>query len=234
MTLSTAGEARGRNTAFANAKVTLAEAATSEIHRMILSGELAAGQPLRINDLAQRLALSGMPVREALRRLEARGLVEIVPHRGARVRELSKADLRDTFRTRIDLESLATVAAARDFSADTADTAARWLEEHERLIYLGEVDAARDAHKEFHFTIYRASGSRWLVRAIEPVWQNSERYRFAQPQDATHRRRAHYEHAAVLEACVSHDPEGANEAIRGHIEGAMERILHSMRSAPSE
>src|SRR4029450_5865281 len=79
---------------------TLAEHAAAELHQLILSGELPSGTPLRLVELASRLEMSQMPVREGLRRLEALGLVEIIPHRGAWVRDLSAGDLRDTYATR--------------------------------------------------------------------------------------------------------------------------------------
>lgn len=158
---------------------TLADSATSALHDAILTGELSAGAALRLGELASALGMSMMPVREALRRLAAIGLVEIIPHKGAWVRELTADDARDTLDTRIALETLAIQRAAPRFTAPDADTAAAELDRHVAAARRGDNVAARLAHTQFHFTIYRASGSRWLLRALEPVWQNSERYRFA-------------------------------------------------------
>ncbi|MFE9104425.1 GntR family transcriptional regulator [Actinomadura geliboluensis] len=207
---------------------TLADTAAAELHRMILAGELPAGSPLRLTDLAGQLDMSPMPVRDAMRRLEALGLVEIIPHKGAKVRELSEADLRDTYEVRVELESLAVGRAALHFDAEAAARAERALEEHESLLANGDVEGARRAHTEFHFTIYHASGSRWLPRAIEPVWQNNERYRFASKPDAERRRLSHAEHRAILDACIAGDPDRATAALRDHLEGAMRRILAGM------
>lgn len=207
---------------------TLAETAAVELHRMILAGELPAGSPLRLVDLASQLDMSPMPVRDALRRLDALGLVEIIPHKGAKVRELSDTDLRDTYETRIELESLAVGRAALNFTPEVAAQAEQALAEHESLLASGEVEQARRAHTEFHFAIYHASGSRWLPRAIEPVWQNSERYRFAATQNEERRTRSHLEHQAILDACIAGDAERAVAALRSHLEGAMTRILAAM------
>ena len=232
--MSTAGD-RGRNFELSPDNITgrrtLAETAAAELHRMILAGTLPAGSPLRLTELAARLDMSPMPVREALRRLEALGLVEIVPHKGARVRELSETDLRDTYEIRVELESLAVARAALTFSTAEAARAEQALAEHEALLAAGDVAGARRAHTEFHFAIYHASGSRWLPRAIEPVWQNSERYRFASLPDGERRRLSHQEHQAILDACVAHEPERAVAALRGHLEGAMNRILAGMTQA---
>jgi DNA-binding GntR family transcriptional regulator len=209
---------------------TLAEHAAAELHQLILSGELPSGTPLRLVELASRLEMSQMPVREGLRRLEALGLVEIIPHRGAWVRDLSLADLRDTHETRLALESLAVRAAAARFTEEDLTKAAAALAEHLRLSRAEDSAGARDAHAEFHFAIYRASGSLWLPRAIEPVWQNSERYRFGSRQTTAQIERNRLEHQAILDACVARDPDAAEQALRTHLAGAVQRITETMTS----
>jgi DNA-binding GntR family transcriptional regulator len=126
-------------------------------------------------------------------------------------------------------------AAATRFSDSDASTARDALAEHVRLSKLGDNIASRQAHTEFHFAIYRAGGSRWLPRAIEPVWQNSERYRFGSRQTKARIEQTRREHQAILDACVAHDESGAEAALREHLEGAMQRITETMerRSAHS-
>jgi DNA-binding GntR family transcriptional regulator len=207
---------------------TLAEVAAAELHELILSGELSPGTPLRLVDLAKRLQMSQMPVREGLRRLEALGLVEVIPHRGAWVRELSMDDLTDTHQTRLALEGLAVREAAARFTEADAARATAALAEHVRLTKAGDHVAARTVHTEFHFAIYRAGGSRWLPRAIEPVWQNSERYRFGSPRNREKIEIARQEHQAILDACIARDVDGAEAALRAHLQRVMQRITASM------
>jgi len=209
---------------------TLAETAAAELHQLILSGELPSGTPLRLVELANRLDMSQMPVREGLRRLEALGLVDIIPHRGAWVRELSMVDLHDTHETRLALESLAVRAAAEHFGETDEQQAKTALAE---LLQLSESDdsvGARQAHADFHFALYRAGGSQWLARAIEPVWQNSERYRFGSAQTAVQLERNRQEHQAILDACVARDADAAEQALRNHLAGAVQRITETMTS----
>ncbi|GAB3436890.1 GntR family transcriptional regulator [Phycicoccus ginsengisoli] len=207
---------------------TLAETAAVELHRLILSGELQAGEPLRLADLADRLQMSHMPIREALRRLDALGLVEMTPHKGTRVRPLSHEDFLDTYSTRLALESLAIRQAANRCTDDDLAIADAALALHEQRLERGDMIEARAAHTRFHFTLYQASGSRWLPRAIEPVWQNSERYRFATPSDPARRAESHEEHQRMLDACRQHDAHTAAAALRCHLEGAASRILRSL------
>ena len=117
-------------------------------------------------------------------------------------------DLRDTHETRLSLEILAVRAAATRFSDSDAAAARTALAEHVRLSKLGDIIASRQAHTEFHFAIYRAGGSRWLPRAIEPVWQNSERYRFGSRQTKARIEQTRREHQAILDACLAHDEAG--------------------------
>ncbi len=87
-------------------KETLADQAAGEIARRIIGGELAAGERLTEEGLGRELGISRTPLRDALRRLEAEGLVEALPHRGCRVREWSAEGVRDLFEARSRLEAM--------------------------------------------------------------------------------------------------------------------------------
>ena len=94
---------------------TLADRAFVALHDSIVAGHLAPGERLPIEELGEALGMSAMPIREALRRLDAAGLVENIPHRGARVTELSIADLAEVYEARLALEPLAVSRAAERF-----------------------------------------------------------------------------------------------------------------------
>jgi DNA-binding GntR family transcriptional regulator len=162
--------------------------------------------------------------------MQALGLVEIVPHKGAWVRELSMEDLRDTHETRLALESLAVRAAAEHFSEADEEKAKLALADLLQLSRSEDSVGARQAHADFHFALYRAGGSQWLARAIEPVWQNSERYRFGSRQTAFQIERNRQEHQAILDACVARDADAAEQALRAHLAGAVRRITETMTS----
>jgi DNA-binding GntR family transcriptional regulator len=195
----------------------MAEAAVADLQEAILAGELAPGAPLRLEELARSLGMSISPVREAVRQLESLGLAVHVPHRGARVSELAIDDLRDTYEVRLALETLAVRRAAERFTegdgATSTEHLERWAEAHRG----GDSVEARREHAAFHFSLYEASGSEWLVRLIRPAWENSERYRaLSLPKRGTLPRRRQ-EHEAILDACVRHDPDEAERQLRGHL-----------------
>jgi DNA-binding GntR family transcriptional regulator len=211
---------------------TLAEQAAVELQEAILSGELAPGAPLRLEKLARTLDMSPMPVREAIRQLEMLGLAEHVPHRGARVSELSIDDLRDTYEARLQLETLAVRHAADRFTDRDAERCERLLAEHTRAYRIGDGRRGRELHAEFHFTLYTASGSQWLPRLIRPLWENSERYRLASLSVRGSLERRRREHQLILDACVQRDAAAAEEALRAHLVLTANLVARKMGEPP--
>src|ERR1700748_490120 len=84
----------------------MAEYAREKLREPIILGELPAGTPLRLDELARSFGMSISPIREAVRQLEALGLAKHVPHQGARVLDFDVEELRDLFQVRLALESL--------------------------------------------------------------------------------------------------------------------------------
>lgn len=196
---------------------TLAEKAFTALHAGIVTGGLTPGQRLRIEELAELLEMSPMPIREALRRLDSVGLVEQVPHRGARVAELSIDDLREVYEARLALEPLAVRHAAERFTEEDAELAGECLARLAEIYGGDDVREVWAAHTDFHFALYRAAGSRWLLRLITPLWESSERYRIASlpMQRSLDERRK--EHDRILEACAKRDPELAAAELNNHL-----------------
>jgi DNA-binding GntR family transcriptional regulator len=194
---------------------TLADRAFAALHDAIVAGHLAPGERLPIEELGLALGMSAMPIREALRRLDAAGLVENIPHRGARVTELSIADLAEVYEARLALEPLAVRRAAQRFTAGHAALAV------ERLAALNELPDDNSpetwaAHTAFHFALYDAAESAWLTRLIRPLWETSQRYRLAvRVARKLDTRRS--EHDAILRACIDHDAERAASSLHEHL-----------------
>ena len=104
---------------------TMAEYALEQLREAIIIGELPAGTPLRLDELARSLGMRISPIREAVRQLEALGLAKHVPHQGARVLDFDVEELRDLFQVRLALESLAVRRAAERFTEPTRRRPAR-------------------------------------------------------------------------------------------------------------
>jgi DNA-binding GntR family transcriptional regulator len=198
---------------------TMAEAAVERLREAIIMGELTPGTPLRLEDLARSLGMSISPIREAVRQLEALGLAEHVPHHGAKVMGLDVEELRELFSIRRALETLAVRRAAELFTTERADSAAARLADYHEARSAGDTRAAVREHTAFHFTIYEAAESSWLVRSIRPAWDSCERYRPVLLSARGELQDRHEElDRELLAACSAHDPERAGKALYAHLE----------------
>ena len=197
----------------------MAEAAVERLREAIIMGELTPGTPLRLEDLARSLGMSISPIREAVRQLEALGLAEHVPHHGAKVMGLDVEELRELFSIRLALETLAVRRAAELFSAEDAEAAAARLADYHEVRQAGDTRAAVREHTAFHFTLYEAARSSWLLRLIRPAWDSCERYR---PVLLSARGTLQDQHEdldrELLAACTAHDPDRAAAALHAHLE----------------
>jgi DNA-binding GntR family transcriptional regulator len=185
----------------------------------IVAGELAPGAPLRLHELAARNGVSMIPVREALRLLEAEGFVDILPNKGARVAPLSLEDMIDVYRTRIVLESEAIRQSVPHVTPQVI-TKARKLNERlgkqkDRTGFVQYED-----HRAFHFTLYEPSGSRWLLRLIASVWDHTERYRRQLAPKVTSASTVE-EHERIVAAVERRDADAAAQALQDHLRGTM-------------
>lgn len=215
-------------------RATAGDQAEAALFDAIMAGRISPGAPLRLQELASQLGMSIMPVREALRRLEGLGLVEIVAHKGAWVRPLTLVDLHDTYFTRLNLECLAIGAAADRFTPADAAEARVALDEHVAARRRGDQVGARNAHERFHFALYRACGSDWLVRSIQPAWRNSERYRVESMRNPEHVARRAREHVEMLAALEAHDAAAAVTLLASHLRSSVELVAQGLASEDGE
>jgi DNA-binding GntR family transcriptional regulator len=190
----------------------------------ILSGEYPPGAPLRLQDLATVNKVSLIPVREALRLLEADRMVETIPNKGARVSQLSVADVLDCYQTRIALEVEALRRAFGHLTPDDVAAARKLCEDMAGLFRAGD-PSAYDVHRELHFLLYQASGSKWTMHCIRILWDHTERYRrIATPMHPNVEEVA-AEHTRVIDAIEAGDRRGALRALRGHLQHTVKLLV---------
>jgi DNA-binding GntR family transcriptional regulator len=197
---------------------TMAEAALERLREAIIMGELTPGTPLRLEDLARQLGMSISPIREAVRQLEALGLAEHVPHHGAKVMRLDVEELRELFSIRLALEGMAVRRAAELLEPSGAGAARGHLDAYDEARRRGDVRNAVRAHGAFHFALYEAARSPWLLRLIRPAWDSCERYRPILLAKGAVQDRHEELDVELLDACSAHDPERAATALRAHLE----------------
>jgi DNA-binding GntR family transcriptional regulator len=190
------------------------DAVTDRIRARILSGQLQPGERLRQDELAAEFGVSSMPVREALRRLQAEALVEFRPCQGASVAHLSLEEFEEVFRIREELEVLACQWAAENFDQIPIDQLAQVLDELEEAESDLDIQRRLRLVHDFFFTIFRASGKNHLLRLVSNLWDLSHQYRrlFSAVPDIVPSRLEHYR--SLYQACESQDPEALAESLR--------------------
>jgi len=213
----------------AERKASAVDLVLHEIRRSILNGDLPPGQPFTVPALTEQLGVSHVPVREALRQLEAQGLVVLSPSRSAIVTPLDPDDLCAIYRLRITVEpELAALSAAGRTDAEL-DELARLVRETFDMV---PAEDFWDPHRRFHRALICPAASEWDLRLLHPLWDASERYTrlvfdpVGEPEAfAAHRGHVHEE---LVDAARSRDPERVRAQVRGHLEANEQTMLAGM------
>ena len=198
----------------------------------ILMGEYPPGFSLRMSDLARINGVSAIPVREAMRRLEAERLVESIANKGVRVAQLSNSDLADAYQLRTILEAEAVRLAVPKLEGADRTLADELRDKMARDFAAGDVAAAHVAHRALHFIVYERAGSPWLVHIISTLWDHTERYRRLGMQWLQQPESLSAQHDDVIAALFSGDVDAAVEAVRAHFDAS--RRLINDRAAPRD
>ena len=191
------------------------DAVVDGIRDMILNGHLKPGDRLRQDELADTFGVSTMPIREALRQLQAEGLVIFRPRRGATVASLSVSDYEEIYRIREALETLACRWAAEDFERIPVDRLRVLFEEIEEAeANFEDVHRRMQLVRELFFTIFEASEKEHLLRILSNLWDLSQQYRlyFYSLPELGPQRLANYR--SIYQACHDRDPEALISAFR--------------------
>lgn len=194
----------------------------------IRRGILPPGARLTETEIAERFAISRTPVREAIRRLEAEGLVDHQPRTGAVVRKLDYPEIMELYEMRTVLEGTAARLAAR---------AASDMELEELHAINAEMGAAVDRaalvrlNRQFHARLLDAARNRFLLRAMGSVEKTLLILGPSAMEHPERAREAVAEHAAVLRALSARDGQAAEAAMRDHLERAQLTRLRMLRNS---
>jgi DNA-binding GntR family transcriptional regulator len=200
---------------------------TRRLREAIHAGHLEPGQPVRQEAVAEEFGVSRIPVREALRQLEAEGLVVIRPHSGARVARLDFAECDEIYRIRERLEPLALSESIKTITDEQAAHAASLVRElavvrHDPVAYL-------DCDRRLHVACYAGVQTPRLLRMIVGFWNTTQQYRrillttFSEAdfdvQDS--------EHLLIVDSLTTRNARVGEDLMRAHIERSRLRLsLH--------
>jgi DNA-binding GntR family transcriptional regulator len=205
---------------------TKSEAAYHEVRERVMDGRLAPGTELDQESLAREIGLSTTPVREALRRLEAEGLVSQRAHFAIRVPELSRQEISDIYAVRMQLDPEAarlacrvapdeTLEEVRSILAATSTAQAGALSPLDRL----------QINRNFHRAIYAASGNDTLTSILDSLWDRCDRYRRQLLKDDKTVEASAKEHQEMVDAFCAREEQRLAKLVKSHLHGSAETLI---------
>jgi DNA-binding GntR family transcriptional regulator len=203
---------------------TTVELVADELRKRIISGELTEGEQLLQEHLASDLGVSRIPVREALRQLEAEGLVTLSSHRGGVVSKLSLDEIKELFETRSCLEtwllSLAIpLMTAADFDA---------VEAVVKQMLPGEITHWGELNWRFHEALYAPARRELTMLMLRRIHHNVDRYLRLQITLTSGWQKAHLEHRSIVDFCRAKDIRRATAALDNHIMNAANELIETI------
>lgn len=208
---------------------TVSMLALEALRDRILHGDYPEGTPLRQDAIAAELGVSRIPVREALRQLEAEGLVTVSPHVGAIVSSLSLDEIRELFELRAVIEADLLRRAFPHLTQTEIDRAAGVLERYETALARGDVQAWGGLNWEFHSTLYLPERHPLSINIVQQLHNHSDRYQRMQLKLTRGETRANREHRAILEAVREGAQQHAISLLSSHILGAGRGLVDFLR-----
>ncbi|HEU4989855.1 MAG TPA: GntR family transcriptional regulator [Gemmatimonadaceae bacterium] len=206
------------------------------IRARILRGVYPAGEPLRQDAVAEQLGVSRIPVREALRLLEAEGLVTFNPHRGAVVSTLSLNEIQELFELRAQIESDLLTRAVANITHAQVDQAEEVLDVYDAALRRGQVADWGGLNWQFHSTLLAPANRPVTMGVIQRLHQHADRYARMQLALTHGESRASQEHRAIAAAVRRRNAKRAAALLQRHILGAGEALvafLHAQQAPPA-
>lgn len=212
-------------------QTTIADRVCEELKTAIIKGEFAQGAKLNEPLLAARFGTSRGPLREALRRLEGLGLVDHVPHVGARVTTLTRHELLEIYYVREALEGMAARLAAELMTVAEIEDLYALLAQHAEQIKAAEGRAyfQQEGNLDFHYRIVRASRNPKLAQILQSdLYHRVRMYRYQSSQQNARPEKALQEHHRIVDAIAERDGELAELLVRRHIRNARRAIAEQL------
>jgi GntR family transcriptional regulator, carbon starvation induced regulator len=219
------------------AGATLAESVYDQLRDDVLRGRLHPGQKLG-SELRSRFNIGSSPIREALNRLLAEGLVVLEAQKGFRVAPISKDELGELVTARCWIDGAAITAGIARSDPEWEEGLLLALHRLARTARLRVEAHGHNAeweakHRQFHRALVGGCGTRWITRISEQLFDAAERYRlFA--ADSVSERDELQEHRAIVDACLDGDADRATQLLREHYGQTYDVIARSMGSGAAE
>lgn len=195
------------------------------LRNSILNGELEPGERLMELQLAQQLGVSRTPVREAIRKLELEGLVEMIPRKGAYVADVSIKDILDILEVRMFLEGLAAYFAAERMSDEEIEELKEISKKFENEIVTMEKEEMIELDNKFHDMIIKGSRNNKLLQIVQGLQEQFQRFRVIYFNEYNEHEDLVKYHTAIVNAISNRDSKEAQDYAQTHVEMIEESII---------
>ncbi len=204
--------------------------ATRQIREDILAGRIAPGARLKTAELAKRLGFSTMPLREALRKLEGEGLVEIEPNRGATVRQLDRAYITDLFELNTELRIFAVRRGMAALTLERIRELEALVIKYRAQIAAGEDLAAIETNRSFNVRLVTFGGNREALRVFQRGWDTIFAFRRGYGYGTGRRQVMAEEMNLLIDALKRQDAPAAEAILRMQNAAMMEDLVSRIAS----
>ena len=207
----------------------LREVIFNTLRKAIIIGELKPGERLMEVQLAEKMGVSRTPVREAIRKLELEGLVDMLPRKGAHVADLSVKDIMDVLEVRSTLDGLASSLSALRITEEEMKELKHVQSQFVNYVEKDNLQGSIKKDVEFHDIIYRSSRNDKLIQITNNLREQVHRFRVIYLKDYSSTRELIREHMDICEAIFRKDPDGAQRCAQKHIKNQEDTIIAAIK-----
>lgn len=209
----------------------LREIVYEQLKFQILTGKITPGTRMMEVELAEEMGVSRTPVREAIRKLEKEGMVNIEPRRGAYASDISVKDMVDILEVREDLEGLAASLAAERITEEQTEELRRITKGYGDAIQNSDTEQIIHFDELFHKHIVSCTGNNTLIQLSETVQELALRFRYLYYDDFSRYENMPVEHKQIIDAITSGDVETARIVADEHVRKLKEFVLEAGENA---
>ncbi len=209
----------------------LRELIFNTLREAIIVGELKPGERLMEVQLADKMGVSRTPVREAIRKLELEGLVEMLPRKGAHVADLSVKDIMDVLEVRSTLDGLASSLSAARITEEEVKELKHVQSQFINYVEKDNLQGSIKKDVEFHDIIYRSSRNDKLMQITSNLREQIQRFRVIYIKDYSSTRDLIKEHSEIFDAISGRDSEAARRAAQKHIKNQEDTIIKAIKAS---
>jgi DNA-binding GntR family transcriptional regulator len=214
---------------------TKSEAAYQMLKQWVIEGTLPPGHPLEQAALAQMVGVSLTPLREAIRRLEGEGLLQVAPHREVLVVPMTREDLHDIYESRLALEPFATRLAAQRATPQQRADLTNYLTPEPDTLELGPRGSRERIRRRYqiHRAIYAACGNATITTMLDMVWDRHDRYSVmmrhatqTNPNYLDGISLEHHDHIRLVDAVINGRAHEAENHVRNEVKRSLAWLRH--------